>query len=83
MQQYIALIHKEENSEYGVSFPDFPGCITVGSTLEEAREMAREALALHIQGFADDGEAMPEPSSFEDIMKDGDGFAITIATPVP
>jgi len=32
---YIALIHKEENSDYGVSFPDFPGCISAGETLEQ------------------------------------------------
>ncbi|MBL0942631.1 MAG: type II toxin-antitoxin system HicB family antitoxin, partial [Alphaproteobacteria bacterium] len=34
---YIALIHKDKNSDFGVSFPDFPGCITAGKTLDEAR----------------------------------------------
>jgi predicted RNase H-like HicB family nuclease len=45
---YIAIIHKEPNSDFGVSFPDFPGCITTGRTLGEARDMAAEALAGHI-----------------------------------
>jgi predicted RNase H-like HicB family nuclease len=45
---YIAIIHKEPNSDFGVSFPDFPGCITAGRTLGEARDMAAEALAGHI-----------------------------------
>jgi len=31
MASYIAIIHKEPGSDYGVSFPDFPGCITVGA----------------------------------------------------
>lgn len=51
MAHYIALIHKDANSDYGVSFPDFPGCISAGSTLEEARRMGAEALALHIAVF--------------------------------
>ena len=68
MRHYIALIHKEEGSDYGVSFPDLPGAITAGSTLDEARQMAAEALALHLEGIAEDGEALPEPSSLEEIM---------------
>ena len=39
MRSYIAVLHKDKDSDYGVSFPDFPGCITAGSSLEEAKEM--------------------------------------------
>lgn len=81
MTHYIALIHKEGDSDYGVSFPDFPGCITAGADLDEARTMATEALALHIEGMAEDGEAIPEPSSLESVMKDSgnrDGVAILV-----
>jgi predicted RNase H-like HicB family nuclease len=53
-----------------VSFPDFPGCITAGKTLEEASRMASEALAFHIQGMIEDGEEVPEPSKLDDIAKD-------------
>lgn len=86
MRQYIALIHKDANSDYGVSFPDLPGVITAGSTLDEARDMAVEALALHLEGLVEDGEAVPEPSSLEDIMSDAenrDGVAVLIAAPSP
>jgi predicted RNase H-like HicB family nuclease len=68
--EYIAYLHKEANSNYGVSFPDFPGCITAGATLEEARSMAAEALSIHIAGMRDDGEAIPEPSSLDDLRRD-------------
>jgi predicted RNase H-like HicB family nuclease len=61
MRQYIALIHKDADSDFGVSFPDLPGCVTAGATLDEARDMAEEALALHIEGLEQDGEAIPEP----------------------
>lgn len=86
MRQYIALIHKDADSDYGVSFPDLPGVITAGSTLDEAREMAVEALALHLEGLVADGEAVPEPSSLEEIMSDAqnrDGVAVLIAAPAP
>ena len=45
---YIAIIHKDADSDFGVSFPDFPGCISAGRTLDEAKNMALEALTGHI-----------------------------------
>lgn len=65
---YIALIHKEENSDYGVSFPDFPGCISAGATLEQAKTMAQEALIGHINVLKEMGEQIPAPSTLEEIM---------------
>lgn len=65
MASYIAVIHKEKDSCYGVSFPDFPGCVSAGSTLDEARIMAQEALELHIEGMKEDGEALPKPSALD------------------
>jgi predicted RNase H-like HicB family nuclease len=82
MRQYIALIHKEADSDFGVSFPDFPGCVTAGTTLDEAREMTAEALGLHLEGMQPDGESAPEPSSLEAVKADAtnrDGVAILVA----
>ena len=70
MPTYVALIHKEPTSDYGVSFPDLPGCVTAGETLDDAREMAAEALTLHLAGMQEDGEAIPAPSSLESIMSE-------------
>jgi predicted RNase H-like HicB family nuclease len=86
MRQYIGLIHKEAESDYGVSFPDFPGCVTAGRNLDEARTMAEEALALHIEGLTADGEAIPEASSLESVMNDPDnrnGVAILVKVASP
>jgi predicted RNase H-like HicB family nuclease len=60
---YPAIISKHEDTDYGVAFPDFPGCITTGDTIREAAEMAIEALALHVEGMIGDGEPLPEPSA--------------------
>lgn len=81
MSHYIALIHKEPGSDYGGSFPDFPGCITVGADLDEARLRAADVLAFHVDGMTEDGEAIPEPSGLEQVMSDRenrDGVAILV-----
>jgi predicted RNase H-like HicB family nuclease len=81
MRQYIALIHKDPDSDFGVSFPDFPGCITAGSDLDEARQEAVEALAFHVSGMIEDGDDIPEPSSLEQVMQDKDnrdGVAVLV-----
>jgi predicted RNase H-like HicB family nuclease len=84
MRQYIALIHKDADSDYGVSFPDLPGCVTAGVNLDDARRMAEEALALHLEGMEADGDPIPEPSSLEAVMADRenhDGVAILVKAP--
>jgi predicted RNase H-like HicB family nuclease len=68
--EYIAYLHKDRKSDFGVSFPDFPGCITAGKTLEEARRLAPQALALHITGMLEDGAPLPDPSTIDDLADD-------------
>ena len=72
MTQYIATVHKDRASEYGVQFYDFPGCITAGRTIEEAHDMANEALTGHIILMIEDGDEIPTPSSLEIVLTDPD-----------
>ncbi len=84
MTNYIALLRKDDSSDYGVEFPDFPGCITAGRTLDEAKDMAAEALALHVDGLIDDGEGLPTPSGLDTIMANPDNansVAFLVSTP--
>ncbi len=81
MTNYIGIIHKEQKSDYGVSFPDFPGCVSAGQTMDAVRALAEEALALHVTGMMEDGDAIPEPSSLENVMQEAenrDGVAILV-----
>lgn len=83
---YIAYLHKEKDSDFGVSFPDFPGCITAGRTLEDAWRMAVEALDLHIQGMIEDGMTVPEPSKLDVLESDADlrnGVAVIVPARLP
>jgi predicted RNase H-like HicB family nuclease len=84
MASYIGLIRKDPASDWGVEFPDFPGCVTAGTDLDDAHRMAREALAFHISGMLEDGEAIPEPSSLAAVMEDpGNEGTVAILVSVP
>lgn len=82
MRNYIALIHKEKDSDYGVSFPDFPGVVTAGTDLDDARLMAVEALSLHVDGLLEDGGILPDPSTLEAVMSDPENRD-AVATLIP
>lgn len=71
---YIALIHHDEGTDYGVSFPDFPGCVSAGETFEEALRMGAEALALHVAGMRQDDEEVPAPRTLEEIRAAGEDW---------
>ena len=84
MTAYIALLRKEADSDFGVEFPDFPGCITAGVTLEDARSMATEALLFHIEGMMEDGDPIPEPSGLDEVLTDpryADTAAVLVDVP--
>jgi predicted RNase H-like HicB family nuclease len=84
MTAYLALLRKEPSSDFGVDFPDFPGCVTAGTSLEEARRMAAEALELHIEGMLEDNEPIPEPTSLDAVMDDpGNRDAVGFLVEVP
>lgn len=68
MTSYIALLRKDPASDFGVEFPDFPGCVTAGRSLEEARVMAGEALSFHVAGMIEDQDPIPAPSSLDEVM---------------
>ena len=65
MKNYIALFEENGKGGYGVVFPDFPGCISAGSTYQEAVRMAHEALSLHTE----EEKRLPKPRTLEQIKK--------------
>jgi predicted RNase H-like HicB family nuclease len=70
MTRYIAYIRKDDDSDYGVEFPDFPGCVTAGRTVEEAHAMALEALAAYVEVLNEHGRPVPKPSTLDDLKND-------------
>lgn len=70
MPQYVALLRKDPDSDYGVEFPDFPGCFTAGRTLDEVKDMAQEALQGHVQLLLEEGGCLPTPAGLAAILQD-------------
>ena len=68
--RYVAFIHDDDEPGFGISFPDFPGCVSDGDTMDDALRHGSEALSFHVEGMLDDGDAIPRPRSLHDIKAD-------------
>jgi predicted RNase H-like HicB family nuclease len=67
---FVALIHKDRNSAFGVSFPDLPGCYSAGDSLQEATDNAISGLGAFVRWMESDGDAIPSPRPPDEIMAD-------------
>jgi predicted RNase H-like HicB family nuclease len=63
--RYPVVVHKDPNSDYGVTVPDLPGCFSAGETLDEALQEVVEAIEAHLEGLLMDGEPIPAPQPVE------------------
>ncbi|MBQ4269093.1 MAG: type II toxin-antitoxin system HicB family antitoxin [Clostridia bacterium] len=63
VKKYPAIFHAEKGGVFWVEFPDFKGCFTQGETLDEAYEMAKEALLLWLAELKE----FPTPSTVFDL----------------
>ncbi len=66
--QYVVIIEKGTTS-YGAYVPDLPGCVAVGETESEVRELIREAIVLHVESLREDGQPVPEPRSSSEYVE--------------
>ena len=69
MGSALAVIH-EENGNYGISFPDFPGCISTGESAEQVMRKGSEALTFHVAGMVEDGDRLPELRTIGEVLAD-------------
>jgi predicted RNase H-like HicB family nuclease len=60
--RYAVIVEEGENS-FGAYVPDLPGCVAAAETRDEVLQLIEEAIAFHIEGLREDGQAIPEPSS--------------------
>lgn len=87
MAGHVALVHKDEGTSYGVSFPDLPGCISAGDTMDEALANAAEALAGHLALTRADGDVIGKPRGVSAIRRDAtladdlDGAELRVVEP--
>jgi len=87
MTYYIAMMHKDEESCYGVSFPDFPGQITAASSLDDAAARAQSLLAFIAESWEQSDGSFPQPRTIDELRHDAtfledSANAILIAVPL-
>jgi predicted RNase H-like HicB family nuclease len=70
MRVFYPAIVDHEDGVYGITFPDFPGCVSSGESLQEACNAGEEALQGHIDLMQADGDAIPLPSDINAAPKD-------------
>ncbi len=72
MPHYIALIHKDADSCYGESFPDLPGVVTAGDTIDEAMQQAVEVLPFAAEDWEtpDGVKVIPKPRTIDELRAD-------------
>ena len=86
MATAIGVIHGEPG-RFGISFPDFPGCISSGATLDDVLRKGSEALTFHVAGMVEDGDPLPVPRDLDqvradtDAVREEDGLALFVAIP--
>src|ERR1700733_11419848 len=69
--KFGSIIEKSGRS-FGVFFPDLPGCVSAGTTIDEAKQHAVEALTLHLEGMLQDGDEIPTATPLDELVADPD-----------
>ena len=62
MSQY-GIIVEEGDGSFGAYVPDLPGCVAVGESRDEAIDLIREAIEMHIESLRENGEMVPRPGT--------------------
>jgi predicted RNase H-like HicB family nuclease len=68
MKKYAIVVELAERN-YAAYVPDLPGCVATGATVEEAEELLRQAIEVHVAGLREDGLPVPAPSSVVDYLE--------------
>lgn len=68
MKRYVIVV-EDAGSNFSAYVPDLPGCVATGDTVEEVAVSIRKAIVFHLEGMAEDGVPIPEPSSRVDYVE--------------
>jgi len=64
-----AIVIEAADSNFSAYVPDLPGCVATGTTLADAENAIREAIAFHLKGLRADNLPIPKPSSKVDYVE--------------
>ena len=66
-----AVVFEKAPGNYAAYVPDLPGCVATGTTREEVERNIREAIVLHVEGLMAEGESVPDPQSWAELVEIG------------
>lgn len=59
--KYLVIIEQSEDGSFSAYLPDLPGCVAAGDTPQEAEQLIREAVPLHLESLREHNEPIPQP----------------------
>jgi len=62
------VIYEKSSSVWGAYVPDLPGLGVAGTTLDEVKQLIREAMDFHLEGMREHGDPIPEPSAMTEYV---------------
>ncbi|MBV8720884.1 MAG: type II toxin-antitoxin system HicB family antitoxin [Candidatus Eremiobacteraeota bacterium] len=68
MSRY-AVVFERSGTGYGAYVPDLPGCVAAATTLQEAEDLIREAIEIHLDGMREDGDDVPPPTTVAEMIE--------------
>jgi predicted RNase H-like HicB family nuclease len=69
MARYVGIVDGKKGA-YGVTFPDLPGCTSMGETMDLVARNAVEAVRMWVEDAVAEGEPVPEPRLIDDLLRD-------------
>ena len=63
MKKYLIVVEQTQTG-YSAYSPDLPGCVSTGWTRGDVEQNMREAIAFHVDGLREEGQAVPEPHTY-------------------
>lgn len=69
MSRYAVIFEKAGDGGYGAYVPDLPGCVAVGDSIDRVHALITEGIELHLEGMREDGQAIPEPTTFAEMVE--------------
>ena len=63
------VIVEEGPTSWGAYVPDLPGCVVADESRSEVLDLIREAIAFHLEGFKEEGQSIPEPHSYTEVVE--------------
>ncbi len=68
VQMKYPVIYEKSASGWGAFVPDVPGLGVAGASLDEVKQLIREAIDFHLEGMKEHGDPIPEPGAFTEYI---------------